>query len=304
MDSAISPETQNNGPFYPLAGITTTAAIPSTRQFENLKQNIKLGLPKLKNLPEFHKVKGFEIPIALVGGGPDIVNQLDELRKFRTIVACGSVHDFLIKNNIVPTYAVMCDPDPVGLNYFKTPHTEVKYLLSSGCDPLIIEHFSSYQRILWHCHSDDYLDEKLNFNIKEVDSDYDAIGGGCTVGLRSVSIALCMGYSNIHFFGYDSCLGSDKSGYAYDLSTQKEKEDMGKIYAVKKGFVDKGSDGDTYYCLGYHIAQLEHFKGFWAAHHEYFVPTFHGKGLMPDFINMIQKVRRDQEAVERVTTNG
>lgn len=297
MDSA-NPETQNNVPFYPLAGISTTAATPSTQQFENLKQNIKLGLPRLKNQPEFHKVKGFEIPIALVGGGPDLINQLEELKKFRTIVACGSSHDFLIKNNIIPTYAVMCDPDPVGLNYFQFPHTETKYLLSSGCDPLIFKHFENFQRILWHCHSDDYLTE--GFNIKEIDPEYDAIGGGCTVGLRSLSIAMCLGYSNINFFGFDSCLGSDGSGYSYNLSTEKEKEDQGKIYLIKKGFITESKPEDgVYYCLGYHLAQAEQFKDFWAAHHEYFVPTFHGKGLLPDMINMVQK--REKEMAEAAT---
>lgn len=289
----VEPQPNNEVPFYPLAGISTTAAIPSTIQFENLKQNIKLNLPRLKNQPEFHKVKGFEVPIALVGGGPDLANQLEELRKFRTIIACGSVHDFLIKNSIIPTYAVMCDPDPVGLNYFQTPHTEVKYLLSSGCSPLIFKHFENYQRILWHCHSDDYMTEK--FNMKEIDPDYDAIGGGCTVGLRSMSIAICMGYSNIHFFGFDSCLGTDTNGYAYKLSTEQEKE-QGQIYRVKKGFIKENKPGEeTYYCLGYHIAQAEHFKDFWAAHHEYFVPTFHGVGMLPDLINMIQKEKREQE---------
>lgn len=297
MEAVQNTETQNGAPFFPLAGISTNAATPSTKQFENLKENIKLGLPRLKNQPEFHKVKGFDVPIALVGGGPDLVNQLEELKKFRTIICAGSPHDFLIKNNIVPTYAVMCDPDSVGLNYFKIPHTETKYLLSSGCDPLIFKHFENYQRVLWHCHSDDYLTEE--FNMREVDPEYDAIGGGCTVGLRSMSIALCLGYSNVHFFGYDSCLGSDKSGYAYDLSTQKEKDDLGQIYAVKKGFLDENKPGeDTYYCLGYHIAQTEQFKDFWSTHHEYMVPTFHGKGLLPDMINMIQKRDREMKEAE------
>lgn len=281
----------NGTPFFPLAGISTTAATPSTSQFENLKENIKLDIPRLNKLPEFQKVKGFDVPIAVVGGGPDLKNQLDELRQFRTIIAAGSVHDFLIKNNIIPTYAVICDPDPVGLNYFTMPHTEVKYLISSGCDPLMFKHFENYQRVLWHCHSDDWNDGR----VLEFDPAYDGIGGGCTVGLRCCSIAVLLGYGNVHLFGFDSCLANEPNGYAYPLSTEQEKE-QGKIYKVAMGAYGDDAPRDMVYeCLGYHLAQAEHFKQFWGAYYAFFTPTFHGRGLLPDYINMIQdKIRKGE----------
>lgn len=276
-------------PYFPLAGISTTAATPSTVQFENLKQNVKLGLPRLNHLPEFQKIKGSDVPIAIVGGGPDLINQLDELRKFRTIFAAGSSHDFLIRNGIIPTYAGICDPDPVGVNYFQVPHTETKYLISSGCDPLIFKHLESYQRILWHCHSDDWNDK-----VNEIEPEYLGVGGGCTIGLRCISISMMLGYGNIHLFGFDSCLhGHTKEGYSYNLSTEKEKKDRGSVFAIKMSLGKEDNPREeVYFCLGYHIAQAEHFKDFWAKHHQYFYPTFHGKGMLPDYINMIQAEER------------
>lgn len=286
----VEPQPNNKVPFYPLAGISTTAATPSEVQFENLKENIKLGLPRLQNLPEFFKVKGFDVPIAIVGGGPDLANQLDELRKFRTIISCGSAHDFLVKNGIIPTYAAICDPDPVGLNYFTIPHTETKYLISSGCNPLIFKHFDNFQRVIWHCHSDDFKGKT-----EELEPDYMGVGGGCTIGLRAISIAMMLGYSNLHMFGFDSCLhGHSQEGYSYKLSTQTEEENKGTVFAIKMSLKEEwGPREQVYFCLGYHIAQAEHFKGFWANHRDYFTPTFHGKGMLPDFINMIQAEERE-----------
>ena len=70
------------------------------------------------------------------------------------------------------------------------------------------------------------------------------MGGGCTIGLRSISIAILLGYTNIHFFGFDSCLDTDGTGHAYSLSTEDEVLGLigenGKIHKVRLGLTDLG----------------------------------------------------------------
>lgn len=279
-------KTEESKPFVRLGGCTTVAATPSTIAFKNIKENLKGNYIRLQKLPEFKKLKG-DLPIALVGGGPDVKNHLEEIKKFKTIISCGSSHDFLIENHIIPTYSTLCDPDPVSINYLKNKHLEVKYLLASACDPKIYSHLKDCPIAMWHCHSDDYNDK-----MKEIEDPYEGVGGGCTIGLRSVSIALMFGYKNIHFFGFDSCLDTYKQGYAYELSSQEEKDAVGEIYQIKMGMGEDSPVEKIYHCAGYHLAQAEHFRLFLSHHGDMFNPTFHGEGLLPDLINMIQTEAR------------
>lgn len=276
------PQDEDLSSYSKLAGVSTVAATPSTIAFENIKINIVKKYTRLNQLPEFRKLKN-ELPIALVGGGPSLSKTIDKVREYKTIFACGSVHDYLRKEGIVPTYAGICDPDPVSINYFKNPHPETKYLIASACDPKIFEHLDKYPIVMWHCHSDDYNDK-----LAEIEKDYEGVGGGCTIGLRSVCIAIMCGYRNIDFFGFDSCL-SDEQTYAYELSTQQEKDDQGKIYKLKIGMDWNGPSEKTYNCLGYHLAQAEHFRKFLVDYGNVINPTFYGEGLLPDLVRMIQR---------------
>lgn len=277
------------GDFVKLAEIETNAATPSSTAYANLKKNIKLGLPKLETLPEYRVIKGHNNPIALVGGGPSLRNNLDSLREFKTIIACGSVHDYLISENIIPTYAAICDPDPISLNYYKNLHPDVKYLISSGFDSDSIKHFKDHQLVLWHCHSNDYD----RAEIEELEGTiYHGISGGCTVGLRSINISLMLGYTNLHMFGFDSCM-SDEECHAYAVS-QTEKDGFGKLWTVKLRDIIKddgeGPGDKVYKCLGYQLAQADNFKSFFMHFGKTFTPTFHGEGLLPDLFQLMLSI--------------
>lgn len=281
-------------PFLPLAGVNTVAATSSVVAVENVKRNIKLGLPRLHQLVDFMKPKGLNKKIALVGGGPSLKNYLNELREFKTIICCGSPHDYLIENNIIPTYSVICDPDPVGINYYKNLDTEVKYLVASSAHENIMNHFNGKQVVLWHCHSDDYMNKEIT-GVDKLEDNYQAIGGGCTVGLRCLSMALMFGYNNIHLFGFDSCLGTDENNkfkpYVYELSTELEK-DQGRVFPIKIGGLNT-PDPKVYYCVGYHLAQAEHFRTFCVSYFEYMALTFHGESLLGDIYKLQKNKYRE-----------
>lgn len=277
------------GSFVKLQDVETNAATPSTIAYANLKKNIQLKLPKIETLPEYRKIKGHDVPIALVGGGPSLKNQIEELKKFRTIIACGSSHDYLISQGIIPTYAAICDPDAISINYYKNPHTETKYLISTGVDRVVIDHLNKYQVVLWHCHSNDYDRVEIE---KLEGKDYHGISGGCTVGLRSINIAIMLGYTNLHMFGYDSCLNNEEC-HAYEVS-KEERASFGRLFSVKLRDLIKddgeGPGDKIYYCLGYQLAQANNFKEFFLNFGKVFTPTFHGDGLLPDLYKLIVDV--------------
>lgn len=263
--------------FYPLMKVNTVTATAFDDILANVKSNIKRGLPRLHQLPEFHKLKGLAKKIALVGGGPSLKYYLDDIRQYRTIFACGSVNDYLMSNNIIPTYSAICDPDPLSINYFQKLDTETKYLIASGCDGKIFDHLKDHQVVLWHCHSDDFKPD-------EIEPNYQAVGGGCTIGLRAICIAMILGYNNLHFFGFDSCLGENEASHSYLT------EDVGQIYDIKVGTIEKlDKDAKLFKCAGYQLAQAEQFIDMYKRNCMYFTPTIFGNGLIAEVMKNMAK---------------
>ena len=108
-----------SGAYTRLAGLNTEAATPATDAVENIRINGRRGLPRVEDIPGWREPKDW--PVALAGGGPSIKHHLDTLRQFPTIVACGSSHDYLMEQGIIPTFAVMCDPDTITAAYVTKP---------------------------------------------------------------------------------------------------------------------------------------------------------------------------------------
>lgn len=276
-----------NQSFTLLAGVNTVAATPASEAEKNIKMNLERGFPRLHQMPEFQRVKGEDIPIAIVGGGPSLKRTIGELRGFRHIMSAGSVHDYLISEGVIPEYAVVCDPDPVMANYLRRPSPETKYLLSSHCDDKVFTNLAGMAVAVWHCAP---VNEEL---LKVIDPGWHAVGGGCTVGLRSISIAIVLGYQNIHLFGFDSSLGeTDEDHHAYGFT--EDTEELGKIYQIKLGLGVNGptEGGKTYRCAGYQMAQADHFKLLIQHYGGLFTPTFHGDGLLPD---MWEKIKTERD---------
>jgi len=274
--------------FAQLKIVNTIAATPFDETFENVKVNTKRNYVRLHNLPEFMKIKNK--PIALVGGGPSLDDTLNKLKEFDVIVSCGSSHDYITTRGFKPTYAVLCDPDPITANYIKYPCKETNYLVSTGCHKSVFNALEGYNITLWHCNSESLLNR-----FSELGEEYHAIDGGCTVGLRSISIALMFGYSDINFFGFDSCVGvKEENGitytkhHAYDF-TDETKEFIGDLYDVKLGMNEDINKDRTFMCAGYQLAQISHFKSFYQNYGIFFKPTFHGDGALTDLMSIIDR---------------
>lgn len=282
-----------DAPFFRLGGLNTVAATHHSEAMENIKASLKLPYSKIQQLPEYQKLKHGK-PIALAGGGPSIKKTVDELREFKTIVACGSAHDWLIEQGIEPRYCLVADPDPViTAKYLQHPCPNTIYMIASQCHESVFKAVEGYPVVLWHCYSEEHREL-----LDELDNGWVGIAGGCTAGLRAISMALMFGYRDMHFFGFDSCLADEDQHHAYDFNDPTA-EDLGQIYNIKTGFYEAGKR--TYRCAGYQLAQAVHFKSFYAAFGHLFQPTFHGDGLMPDMWRdiMAESTRQQLEKQEQ-----
>jgi uncharacterized Rossmann fold enzyme len=255
-------------------GITAVAATPLIEQITNIARSSRRSLPRLHWLPEYGRSKG-NVPIAIVGGGPSLRDMASEINEYPVHMVAGSAHDYVTGS---PDYCVITDPDPEVTAKYLTKHNPfTTYLVASQCHESVFKALEGRRVVMFHC----FADEHRSF-LDAIEPDWQAIAGGCTCGLRALSIALYFGYTNIHFFGFDSCLKYEKA-YAYPLIAGEELEEP---LTIRLGFGTPGVK--SYRCLPYHIAQADNFKDIFLNSPIKFTPTFHGEGLMKDVYDSIK----------------
>jgi len=156
----------------------------------------------------------------IVGGGTSI--SLDDIRdginKGVKVCAVNCAHDWLISNDIVPDFAVMLDPAK-RIAAYMTPHADVKYLFGTTLHPSVWNLFRA-ARInpfvfvpLIGTVDDDIFAQRWP------DAQMVVLAGVTTVGLRAANVLAFLGFTEIHFHGFDSCYSpgahGDKGLYRY-----------------------------------------------------------------------------------------
>jgi hypothetical protein len=261
-----------SGDFVQLDDIQVTTAETT----ENIQANIRyvnsLKLRKVEDTTWWRH----ESPIALVGSGPSLADHLADLRKFKYIMACGSAHDFLVHNHIVPTWCVVCDPDAIVNKYLEKVAFKCHYLIASQCSPETIDFMFNHKFAdvsIWNCGGS--LEENEAFGPGAV-----TIGGGCTVGTRAIVMAKAFGFQNMHLFGYDSCL-FDGQSHAFPFS-DPEKERINNVLDIYVG-------PDKFTVADYMLAQLMDFKTLLAKIGDSVRFTVYGNGAIAKLMELGKK---------------
>jgi uncharacterized Rossmann fold enzyme len=166
----------------------------------------------------------------IVGGGPSVKSYLPAIKRAQEqgaeIFALNGALGMLSEHGITPDHFVLLDARPENIRFImrgKAKH----YLLASQCDPSVFVAARALNVTLWHP------------NYPEIvpllgDRQAALISGGTTVGLQAMSIAYCMGYREIHLYGFDSSY-SEGMGHAFpqpenDADPINKYEVGGKIF--------------------------------------------------------------------------
>lgn len=162
--------------------------------FEYINRN--LGLVKARLQIEDKK----NSPVAVVGYGPSLKDNWEELKNYKYIISTSGAHKFLIERGIIPTWHVDCDPRPHKAEFTKEPHKDVIYLIASSAHPLIVDNVKGYNVKLW------------NFDVRDrmslPDGEYELPTYG-DVGQQSIYIAKVLGFTEVHLFGFDYAFGQE-----------------------------------------------------------------------------------------------
>jgi hypothetical protein len=251
--------------------IVVASTIPLSRVQDNVALAFARSLPRISELPWFGKAAG---PIAIVGGGPSLRTCLAELRMFQDhvgpVMGCGSVHDYLVENDVVPDYHAVCDPDEVMGRFIQRSHPAVKYLLASQCHPSLFDALAGRLVYLWHA----FIVAQDGTEVVDFRGE-PTIPGGDAIVLRAWPLGAVLGHREFHFFGFDlSFPPEDSAGqhaYPYVLGGEEPvivttQDGRGKRFFTTPGWME----------------QLRVFMRMLAMSRDQFKVVIHGDGLVAE----------------------
>lgn len=195
---------------------------------EQFRQNLK------RDLPWFSGGKHQNDTALIVGGGPSLADTLPKLRmrhgRGGYIFALNNTHDWLIERGIVPDYHVMLDSRQQNVQFVQHPHKDVHYLISAFCHPDVFEVLKGYKVTLWMSDMDGVMPMVQAIEDKPVC----LVGGGATVGLKTMPMTYLMGFRKMHLFGFDSSYRGD-ANHAY-TQPMNDKESRIEVFANGRKF--------------------------------------------------------------------
>ena len=179
---------------------------------DHVRYAMTLGLPEVKECAAHGEI------MSVAGGGPSLEDTWGELTGY--VAAVNGSLSYLLGKGVAPQMCGVCDPSEhmaevveakQGVTYFLASHVHPKLF-----DKLIAANCTVY---LWHLHPIDGLDELLAEYYPE---GWVQIPGGCTMGLRWLTLGYHMGFRKFHLHGLDSSFRG-KSSHAYpDKQDHKE----------------------------------------------------------------------------------
>lgn len=189
-----------------------------------------------RDLPMFMECPANLNEALIVGGGPSLQHNLPNIRMRRDrggiIFALNGTHDWLIDRGIVPDFHVMLDARRENVQFVRRPHKDVTYLTAAQCHPDVFNALKGYKVIVWlGCF--DTREQENDLAKKFPNKPIMLVGGGATVGLKTMNLAYLAGFRKLHFYGFDSCY-SGESNHAYPQPLNDKESRIEVIAAWKK----------------------------------------------------------------------
>lgn len=214
-------------------------------------------------------------PLAIVGGGPSVRDDVDELRNWDgEIWAVNASLDWLLSHGIRVDGYACCDSNDTITQFLKNA-PDATYYLSSTCHPDVFDCLEGKRIVVWHAGVND-LKYPLGHGV---------VGGGPTILTRAPMLAHCLGYRDVHIFGGDSSYDGDES-HVYGGAYQHR-----KLFKVRLDGVVYTTEAEFLHQAAYFQAILDFFTERGARF------TVHGKGLGPAM--MTAKMHDENEILAR-----
>jgi uncharacterized Rossmann fold enzyme len=191
-----------------------------------------------RDLPLFIEIPEHEGMAMIVGGAPSLNDELKNLRTHKNrggvIFAMNGTHDWLIERGIVPDFHVLLDARQENVQFVQKPHKDVTYLVAAQCHPDIFDALEGHKVTMWAA-CFDTREQESDLCTKFPGKPIFMVGGGATVGLKTLNLAYLWGFRKIRMYGMDSSYsGAENHAYRQELNDKESRMD---IHAAGRDFI-------------------------------------------------------------------
>ena len=256
-----------------------------------LKINVERDLPWLQRGELKDK------PLVIIGGGPSLKKVWPHILSHGgDIMALNNSYAFLMERGIEPDYYMMLDARRENLDFLRVPSKHTKHLIAAQCHPDIFDALADFDTCLYLT----ILPETLELTA-HIDKPKVQIAGTVgTVGIKALCMAYCLGYRELHLYGYDSSY-AESEHHAFEQ----------KLNDATKT-IDVYLDGKKYITTPTMAQQASEFCSMARAMTQYygFDINLHCDGLLPDMVAYCNKQgetpleQREREKYEKMWTFG
>ena len=186
--------------------------------------------------------------VCLVGGGPSLVDTIDQLKARHQngakVWAMNGSYDHLQSQGIVPDVMVMLDARPENVRFVQNPQQSTTFYITSQCDDAVFDALEGYKVVLVHANTPGVYELLEHEKARPVH----LMGGFTTVGILSLILAKLQGFQRIFMFGMDSSYRNGEH-HAY----KQESNDAERV-------IDAMINDVTYKCAPWMAQQVTDFQ--------------------------------------------
>lgn len=204
----------------------------------NIRKSIKMGISVIT------KEDPHDGHAVIVGGAPSLADNLMDIamrsEHNQKVFATNNTYKYLRMNGIQADAHVMLDARIENVEFVPE---RVECLYASQCHPEVFKKALKNRNPIniWHSYIEGI--EKLIGRTSCV-----LVAAGSSVGLKTMILAYCMGYRNLHLYGMDSCYRNDEN-HAYKQPLNENER------VIDVFFKDK-----MYKCAPWMATQVEEFR--------------------------------------------
>lgn len=199
-----------------------------------------------KKLPDLYALNNTQSgDIMIIGGGPSVDSQIDEIRSLKEkgvpLMVISRMYPWCKEHGLKPDYVVSLDCMEEQEKGFSDLQPDVTYLLASVTRPSIVDMLEGEKRYVWDTKDDRKVQSmrlKHGYEVATV------INGGGSVTIACMSLAMNIGFRDLHVFGFDCMMKDPNHHHASGISGESvvqrifEVEIQGKSYFTSGAFLE------------------------------------------------------------------
>lgn len=196
----------NNEEVRALPVFKATCKFTRKERHDNIRQNCAQGIEDL------HVIRNtYSGPVMIVSGGPSVDGQMEKIKEMHDehvpLIVIARMYPWAVKNEMAPVFVVSMDSMLDQEKGFVNLCRDTIHLISSSTRPSIVKRLEGHLMYLW-----DGMDDPEVRKIRQA-CGYETVtvvNGGGTVTIAAMSLAMVLGFRDLHVFGFDCLVPRDE----------------------------------------------------------------------------------------------